>query len=153
MKSDDISKFAQLLKAVCALYKHHMNKLSLEIYQQALIEFEFETVKQAFQAHINHPNIGQFMPKPADLLCYLQKDEDTEIQAWQAWTRVQQIMRDVGSDHTLVFDDAILHQVIEDMGGWIRLSERTIKELDFLAHEFKKRYAAYILRPPESYPR
>jgi hypothetical protein len=77
---------------------------------------------------------------------------DSETRALQAWSRVQQIMRDVGSYDSLVFDDAILHRVVEDMGGWIRLSEKTIKEMDFLVHEFKKRYAAYVLHPPTSYP-
>ena len=151
MKDQDRAKFAQLLTAICVLYKHSLHELGIEIYWQALAGFEFDEVKQAFQAHINHPDTGQFMPKPADVLRYL--NGGSETQALQAWSRVLQIMRDVGSYNTLVFDDEILHCVIEDMGGWIRLCEKTIKELDFLAHEFKKRYAAYVLHPPESYPR
>jgi len=151
MKSDDMNVFAQLLTTICALYKHHMNELTMELYWQALCEFELTVVKQAFQAYINHPDTGQFMPKPADVLRYL--NGGSETQALQAWSRVQQIMRDVGSYDTLVFDDAILHRVIEDMGGWIRLSEKTVQEMNFLAHEFKKRYAGYVLHPPESYPR
>lgn len=66
---------------------------------------------------------------------------------------MRQVLRDVGSYDSLVFDDAVLHRVVEDIGGWIRLSEYTAKEIDFLVHEFKKRYAAYVLHPPTSYPR
>jgi uncharacterized protein DUF6475 len=151
MKSNEMSEFSRLLTTVSALYKHPMNELTMEIYWQALKGFELSVIQQAFHAHIRNPDSGQFMPKPADILRYV--NGSSEAQALQAWTRVWQTMRDVGSYDSLVFDDAILHRVIEDMGGWIRLSEYTAKEMDFLMHEFKKRYAAYVLHPPTSYPR
>ncbi len=47
MKNDEMQAFAQLLSAVSGLYKHSLSELSLEIYWQALVGFEFDAVKQA----------------------------------------------------------------------------------------------------------
>src|SRR5689334_2178235 len=123
MKDHDRARFVQLLSAVGTLYKHSLHELAIEIYWQALTGFEFQAIKHAFQTHIKHPDFGQFMPKPGDVLRCLQGDSET--QALQAWSRLLQALRHFGGDATVVFDDAILHRVIEDMGGWIRLAERT----------------------------
>jgi len=151
MENEDKLPFVKLLTAVCALHERSLHEYVIEIYWQALVGFEFRAVKQAFEAHIKHPHTGQFMPKPADILRYLQGDH--EVQALQAWSRLQQALREIGGNQTVVFDDPLLHQVVEEMGGWISFAERTQQSMDFLVHEFKKRYAAYVFHPPTTYPR
>jgi hypothetical protein len=52
----------------------------------------------------------------------------------------------------VVFDDPLIHAVIEDMGGWIKLCESPLKELPFTALDFQKRYRALVTHPPLRYP-
>ena len=43
-------------------------------------------------------------------------------QAQQAWSKVLNAVRRMGGDATVIFDD-LIHSVIDDMGGWVRLCE------------------------------
>lgn len=54
---------------------------------------------------------------------------------------------------SVVFDDPIIHVVIEEMGGWIRLCHTLLKDLPFRAHEFKKHYVGYVNHLPSCYPK
>jgi len=96
------------------------------------------------------PDVGQFMPKPADFVRYIEGNNETK--ALIAWGKVMRAIREVGAWESVTFDDAKIHAVILDMGGWIELCRKTIKELDFMAREFEKRYCAYQYRGDDNYP-
>jgi hypothetical protein len=53
----------------------------------------------------------------------------------------------------VVFDDARIHTVIQDMGGWVSLCETTVDELPFRGHDFQARYVGYVGQPLTRYPR
>ncbi len=123
----------------------------MRLYWCALEQFELAEVKAAFQAHLSNPDTGQFMPKPADVMRYVKGG--TQTQALQAWSKVANAIRSVGGHASVVFDDPLIHVVIEEMGGWISLCQTLLKDLPFRANEFEKRYAAYVLHPPLHYPK
>jgi len=150
MNPSNLNEFTQLLTELCVLYKMPVSERFIELYWDVLVPFSFAEVKAAFQAHLKHPDTGQFMPKPADVMRYLRGG--SQAQALQAWSKVATAIRTVGAYTSVVFDDSIIHVVIIEMDGWISLCQTLLKDLPFRAREFEKRYAAYVLHPPTDYP-
>ena len=150
MQANDILKFTSLIATIGELYGKEVSGELTDIYWQTLRRFEWEDLALAFGAHISNPDSGQFFPKPADIVRFIEGTGETK--ALQAWTKVEQAVRRVGGYCSLAFDDALIHRVLEDMGGWIKLCSLTLDALPFYANEFQKRYMGFVLKEPERYP-
>jgi hypothetical protein len=144
----DMTEFVKLMTSLGILYGKPMSEQLIDIYWQALQAFSF---REAFNAHVRNPDTGQYLPKPADVVRYIEGSGIT--QALQAWSQVVRTIRSVGCYESVVFDDPIIHAVIEDMGGWLQLCKVTEKDLPFRAQEFEKRYQGYIVHPPHQFPK
>lgn len=151
MNKNDLAAFTDLLTNLTALYRTPLSSKSLGLYWDTLKSFEWAEVKIAFQKHLIDPDTGQYFPKPADVTRHLKGT--SEEQALKAWSKVDAAIHDVGSYMSIVFDDPIIHVVVDDMGGWVRLCHTLLKDLPFRAHEFKKYYAAYVNHPLPHYPK
>lgn len=152
MKSPDYANFATLLIELGVIYEKPMNQTLIEVYWCNLKQFDFIAVKKALQAHVVNPDpSGRYMPKPSDIVRYLKGSSHT--QALQAWSRVIKAISDIGCYSSVIFDDALVHAVISDMGGWVQLCKVKENELPFRANEFEKRYTGYVLHPPTTYPK
>jgi hypothetical protein len=151
MTHNEMPEFVKLMTGLGMLYGKPMNEFLIDIYWQALQMFTFEAVKTALQTHVQNPDAGQYLPKPADVVRYLEGSSHT--QALQAWSLVARAIRTIGCYESVVFDDPVIHAVIADMGGWLELCRMTEKEMPHRAREFEKRYTAYVLHPPVDYPK
>ena len=151
MQLTDKKAFQQLLTGVGLLYGKTLHAAVLAIWWQALKHCEFNEVSAALNAYVVNPDKGQFMPKPADVIEYLQGSSETR--ALTAWTQVVKAIREEGSYRSVIFDDPLIHVVIRDMGGWIALCQSKTSELPFLAREFERRYRVLVLHPPADCPR
>jgi hypothetical protein len=151
MEKNDLSVFAKLMASLGELYGKSMSESLVELYWAALKRFELSAIQQAIKIHINHPERGQYMLKPNDVVRYL--EGSTACQALQAWSKVIQAIKTVGQYDSVVFDDSLIHAVIQDMGGWIRLCKLQENELNFRAREFERRYEIYLLNKPDTYPK
>lgn len=152
MQEQDKPNFEKLMNATASMYgRKPSDRTQLMMYFNALSRFCFEDVQAGFNSHIKNPDNGQFFPKPADIIRYM--DGGSETQAGNAWTKVDKAIRTVGPYKNIVFDDRIIHAVIADMGGWIQLCSTSDQEYPFKKNEFIKRYTGYRSRPPEDYPR
>jgi hypothetical protein len=143
--------FGELLTGIGLLYGKILHEAVLAIWWQALKHCAFNEVRAALNAHVANPDKGQFMPKPADVMAYLQGS--TESQALQAWAQVAEAIRDFGAYTSVIFPDPLIHRVIRDMGGWIALCQSKTSELPFRVREFEKRYRAWVIHPPAGCPR
>ena len=85
------------------------------------------------------------MPKPGEIVGALQGKQNE--QSLLAWVKVTKGIRQAGSSKTVIFDDPLIHAVIADLGGWIRLCRLTERELNFQQREFERLYACYLQRP------
>lgn len=144
MLDTDRGRFYALVGDVYAFYRTDASKFALNVWWEAMRPFDFEAVARALNMHAVNPDGGQFLPKPADVVKLLQGG--TQDQAMRAWTKVDQAVRRVGQYQDVVFDDALIHAVVADMGGWIRMGERREDEWDFVRNEFVNRYRGYALR-------
>ncbi len=142
MKENEKTDFAKMLTAVGELYGKKISLPLLSIYWAALEGFNFTDIRCAITSHVNNSDVGQFMPKPADIVRYLEGNSDAR--ALQAWSKVESAIRRLGGYESVAFDDPIIHIVIVEMGDWPTLCATLVDEMSFRANEFMKRYKSYI---------
>jgi hypothetical protein len=151
MRDSDRQKFAQVMTGVAELYGKSLSDELLEIYWRSLAIYEIDSVTTALNRHVMNTEVGQFMPKPADVARAIEGSGTGR--AGFAWTMVADAVKFVGSYETIVLDDPISQAVIADMGGWISLCEslqdRAIQgsNFPFVARDFERRYRAYLENP------
>ena len=141
MTGTDESKFAEAMIGGAELYGKEMTRPLLSLYFQALKKYKLADITRALSRHVTNPDSGQYFPKPADVVRMLEGTSSDSAQV--AWSKVDKAARMVGPHQTVVFDDPLIHRVIEDMGGWIPLGDKQEKEWPFVANEFRERYRGY----------
>ena len=152
MQTNDIPQFIQMLHNLCEMYgKPRMSDEVAMLHFGALQDYSLEDVRKGFFAALRNPDSGQFMPRPADVIRELSGSGDTR--AAVAWAKVREAICRVGHMPSIAFDDAIIHAVIADMGGWVKLALITNDELPFRERDFLRIYRGYIGRPLGDYPR
>ncbi|MBT3042219.1 MAG: hypothetical protein KME67_05095 [Candidatus Thiodiazotropha sp. (ex Codakia orbicularis)] len=149
--AEERQAFKKMFSTVWALYSKNITKEVLTIYLASLKRFTLDEIRHALNVHVQNPDAGQYLPKPADLIRILEGASETT--AMQAWSKVEKAIRSVGPYESVVFDDPIIHCVIVDMGGWIEMNKIMEDELPFKAREFEKRYQGYVLKKSEAHPR
>ena len=141
MQASDAEKFRQGIAAVMSFYGKDVAPFAFDIWWNILKPYELSAISEAFNRHLANPDSGQFAPKPADIIRMLQGS--TQDSALRAWAKVDMAVRQIGPYCSVAFDDALIHRVIQDMGGWIGLSQRNETEWPFVAKEFENRYRGY----------
>lgn len=116
MKPQEFEQFSQLITDVLAFYRQDVSGFALQVWWQACANFELEQVTKALTAHAMDAERGQFAPKPADLVRQLAGTATDR--AMLAWGKVHDAMGRVGAYQDVVFDDAVIHAVVEDLGGF-----------------------------------
>jgi len=153
MREADRAPFAEMMAGIYEFYNRQVSEQGLMIWWEAMKGFELATVRGALSRHVMNPDSGQFIPKPADVVREL---SGTRADASMlAWSRVIEGIKSVGSWNSIVFDDPIIHRVIEDLGGWPWLCGQDDSELPFVERRFRDAYRAWLARggTPHHQPR
>lgn len=151
MQDSDKAEFAKMLASMRELYNQPRPDVNyIAMYFGALASVSLADFREAANAHILDPDQGQFFPKPADIIRNITGNKGT--QAEQAWTKVDKAIRTVGPHRSIVFDDRLIHAVIDDMGGWINICKVDLKGYPFRHNEFIKRYQGFINKSPARIP-
>ena len=151
MIDEDKKKFAEILIGLGMYYNQTIEKPVMRLYWEALRQYTVEDVDRAANLHTRDPDQGRFMPKVADLIRILEGGGQSRAEL--AWSKVQAALSSAGRYESVVFDDAIIHCVIRDMGGWVTVCDIPAKQSEFKHAEFVKRYAAYAQRGmPDNVP-
>lgn len=150
MNANDKAGFAALILRAANKYHREFTEDILETYWQCLESFSLSEIEAAFFTHFRNPNNGHFMPHPNEIIGIL--CGNSEIQALDAWSKVSYGISCIGAYPTIIFDDCLIHSVIFNMEGWIKLCFQTERELRFRSQEFQKRYQNYLLKRPAQYP-
>lgn len=138
----DRKRFSAIMHGVAEYYGKPISKASVEIYWRGLSHLTVDDVERGTAAHMQDADSGQYMPKIADILRHVSGNAQTK--AMQAFAKVERAIKRVGTWESVVFDDPIIHAVIDDMGGWILLGQCQEKEWPFKAREFEQRYRGYV---------
>ncbi|MEW9581384.1 DUF6475 domain-containing protein [Paraburkholderia sp. DGU8] len=144
MQTTDAPKLVELVSGVYAFYRQDFSKFAASVWVNAVQPFDFEAVADALNRHCVNPDSGQFVPKPADIVKMLQGS--TQDSALGAWARVDRAVRSCGTYESVVFDDALIHRVITEMGGWVLIGAKGEDEWPYVRNEFVNRYRGYKMR-------
>lgn len=145
MIESDREYFAAMLIGTADYYRTKLSKFTIEIYWKGLQRFDIAAIETAIQRHISRADKeAAFMPKVSDLTIML--EGRTGDQSAVAWAKVDRALRSVGTWADVVFDDALIHRVIEEMGGWVWFGTKGDHDWPFIAKEFQTRYQGYRMR-------
>ena len=151
MKHEEKIDFTDMITGVAEVYGKKISTKLLDIYWLALEKYEFEQIRLAIQQHLLNPDTGQFMPKPADFVRYVEgKSQEKILLAWQ---KLMKAVKQHGSYQSIIFDDPLIHYVVDEMGGWILFCRTEDSKLPFVFQEFSRYYAVCLSRPPEYCPK
>lgn len=138
LQPKDRPEFVSVLTRTAAVYRADLSADVLELWWEALADYDMPAIRQALTRHIRNPDTGQFMPKPADVIRYM--GGTTQDAALKAWAKVHKAIRMAGGYVDVVFDDPLIHAVVIEMGGWAQLCGHSETEMPFRAKEFENRY-------------
>ena len=152
MKANEFKKFEIMINQTADLIgRPRLTEGAINLFFDFLKRYTFEQILQGLALHMNDPQKGQYMPKPADIIAALVGDP--EALASQAWAKVNDAVTRTGAYESVVFDDPVIHAVISDMGGWMDLCRCQLEDYKFREHGFLKRYKAYLGRNLGKYPK
>lgn len=144
MRLEDKEALTAMLAKVMSIYGKQITTGFVDVFFDSLSGYDLDSVRRGLNAHVQNPDSGQFPPKPADVVKLI--DGTSQDQGMQAWSRVDKAVRRVGPYQSVVFDDAVVHRVIDEMGGWIKLCNTPSEEdYKFQGLEFSRRYRAYVI--------
>lgn len=152
MKKQDKIRFAKVMAVLSEIFDQgkEPSEFKIELYFQALIEFEIGSVERAATA-IMKGRVYSSLPKPAEIIQEIRGT--TQNQATMAWLSVLETIKHVGHYQSVKFSDPVIHNVIEAMGGWIRLAgEMITDEEKWKQKEFEKLYEVLAKNPRDKNP-
>ena len=152
MQDNNKAQFKEMLTASWGLYGKTLTPQMLTLFWESLKKYEISEISGAISRHTVNPDTGQFAPKPADIVKYIEGSSDD--MSLKAWSKVEETIRRKGVYvEGLVFDDPIIHAVLKDMGGWVQMcATPTEQDLHFQSIEFCKRYKGFMYRGNFEYP-
>jgi hypothetical protein len=68
MELHDMPAFAQIMIDLGELYYQSLSEVLIELYWATLKRFDIAAIRHAVDTHIHNPDVGQFMPTPADIV-------------------------------------------------------------------------------------
>lgn len=141
MIEKDRKPFQALVSDVYSFYGKDFSVFAGRIWWEAMKPFDLKAVGEALNRHCVNPDAGQYLPKPADVVRMLQGS--TQDAALSAWAKVDRAVREVGTYRSVVFEDALIHRIVLEMGGWVSLGTKNEEEWPFIRNEFVNRYRGY----------
>lgn len=153
MDRADYDEFVDVLNACADLTSgKRPTELAIGLCWKTLEGYSLEQIKAAISRHMRNPEVGQFMPKPADVIRQIEgASEDAAI---EAWSLVEQGIRGAYAHRAqnVKFNDPIIHMVVHEMGGFSRMGMCKESEMRWVQRDFMQRYEMRSRRPLENYP-
>lgn len=132
------------LERLAELYHRDLSEGLLALYLDVLTPYRGEEIVDAIRCHIRDPERGRFFPLPADLIRGM--EGSPQNRSLVAWTRAVAAAENVGQYVSVDFGDSLLHEVIQEMGGWAKFLLWPEREDPFKQKEFRERYQALCER-------
>lgn len=146
MQETDFKEFSTKLAALAVVYDKPMTRDSVKLYFLTLQDLPISQVIGAF----NHlARTSKWFPKPAEIRDAI--TGDVAAMAAIAYDRFLKALESVGTYQTVIFDDPVIHAVVQAMGGWVELGQKQFDE--WTRKEFERLYIVYKKNPsPEATP-
>jgi len=140
MVDSDYKRFAYVMGALGEAFSQEVSKVKIEIYFKAMQDLKIEEIEAASWNIINNRGTATF-PKVAEIRTAIHGNPDDVAQL--ALEKVEKAIREVGGYRTVVFDDPVIHIVINTFNdGWPGICALPIDEWKFRRKDFIKSYMA-----------
>jgi len=137
-----MSSKSELTKWLFMASDYYREKLSegvVDLWLTALSEFPPDDVSAAFGKWIGS---SDRMPRISNIVEIIRgSGEDLAL---AALIKVETAMSRHGSYATVVFDDPVIHAVIDELGGWVRTCQLTENEFTWWKKDFRERYRHHL---------
>jgi len=127
------------------LKREEPSQVLLDVYWECFKPYTDEEVSNAFSIALQ---TLRYFPKPVEILEIIQGSGGSK--AYEAWNCLIAAMGEVGAYRSVVFEDKVIHAVVETWGGWDAVCRITTEELKYKAKEFKELYNGYKNQPLHS---
>lgn len=87
MKPEEAADFSKLWSGAWGFYDKDASSMMITIAFRALQQYELRDISGALSLHLVNPDAGQFPPKPADIVRYL--DGGSETRAMRALAKAE----------------------------------------------------------------
>ena len=129
----------ELLTVLADMYRKDMSEGEFKVWGMVLDRYEHEEISQAFSLYLAQESR---FPTPADIVSRI--NGDAEGKALDALIKVEKAMELHGSYRTVIFDDPIIHFVIDELGGWIKSCRVSEGEFTWWKKDFRERYKHHL---------
>ena len=129
-------EIATAITTISEVYERELSVAAVAIYVATLQRFEPQLIVKALQRHVEDPDRGRFMPRPADIIVHLTPDGSAT--AFNAWTDVLNVLHSKAQANTI--SDPLVHQIVHAMGGWSVLRYGREDELPHRFEQFMRHY-------------
>lgn len=152
MNNSDRREFGEMWRAVRAEYGQEVTKTGLSLAFAVLERFTLEEVKAGIAMHMSDTNNGQYKIQTAHVIANIEGRGDER--AGVAWSKLYRAIGAVGSYADVVFDDAIIHAIVENEGGWVKVCLMVEDDLKYMQARFHKQYVQLVSKSGVfSYPK
>lgn len=135
--------FAQMMAMMCEIYNRKQTQPLMDGYYLVLKQMTDEDFRQSMM-NILEGRVYASMPKPAEILEH--SKPNLEAIAALALQDLERAIAKGGRNTSLIFDDVVVHSVIEALGGWVYICNMSLKDWEFKKKEFSRLYAIHARR-------
>lgn len=132
------SEFEEVITGLAEMFKETLSDVQLELYWSALKDLEFDDFKRV-SGELLKSNI--FMPKPVEFRERVGTSLETEAQL--AYGKVEEAFTKAGADKSVIFDDSVIHAVIDNLGGWVKYCKLPKDEVKWWRKSFEEAYVNF----------
>lgn len=141
MQAVDLCAFSEMLQQVMNYYRRDCTDGLIDLYWEGLQCYELESIKLAIGVHMKDPEEGKFEPRISSIVKIIEGSKSDRA-VW-AWSFAQEAASSVGAYQDVIFEDPVIHAVIEDMGGWPIFCRLNEKDLSYHQHRFAVAYRSH----------
>lgn len=148
---DMIQEVNRVTKGISAI---ELTPEQLNVYKALLDDIPDDKFIQGIRTMLKERPYAN-IPSPGDIrkYCLETREEDLDIRVAAARNKIKKAMNSIGTYVTVAFDDPIIHLVIRDFGGWIKLGMTDMEEFEnLLKWDLPKLYKAYATRKNADIP-
>lgn len=143
MNQSDKKRFAVMWGMVRSeIYDKPVSATGINLVFNALKRFSIAQVERGIELHCNDTQNGQFPITPAHVVSHIEGNGD-ELSGI-AWGKLYRSIGEVGAYSDVVFDDPIIHAIIENEGGWVKVALMIEDDLKYMQSRFNKQYLKYV---------
>ena len=144
-------EFSLRLAALAETYNKTLSKVTVRVYYEALKQYSYDDVNRALNILARQ---SKFMPTIAEIINVIEGRENPDALAEQAYDKFNKARREIGSYQTVIFDDPIIHRIVELHGGWPAVCAMTKEDEQYTAFKrnFIQEYKAFLTDKDYEYP-